>query len=46
MFVSGAGAVAGTIAAFAGDVIPANLLFLSVGVGSLIGVGVSSMLIR
>lgn len=46
LFVSGAGGVAVTIAAFAGGVIPASLLFLSVGVGLLIGVGVSSILVR
>ncbi len=46
LFVFGAGAVSVTIAAFAGGVIPANLFFLSAGVGSFIGLGVSSMLIR
>ena len=46
LFVFGAGTAAVTIAAFAGDVIPASLLFLSAGVGLLIGLGVSSMLVR
>ena len=46
LFVLGAGAAAVTIASFADGVIPASLLFLSAGVGSLIGLGVSSMLAR
>jgi hypothetical protein len=46
LFVLGAGAAAITIAAFTGGVIPASLLFLSAGAGLLIGLGVSSMLVR
>ena len=46
LFVFGAGAVAVTMAAFAGGVTPASFVFLSAGVGLLIGLGVSSMLIR
>jgi hypothetical protein len=34
------------MAAFAGGVIPASLLFLSIGVGLLIGLKASSMLFR
>ena len=46
LFVLGSGAAAVTIAPFAGGVIPASLLFLSAGAGLLIGLGVSSMLVR
>ena len=46
LFVFGADCVALTITAFAGGVIPASSLFLSIGVGLLIGLKASSMLFR
>jgi hypothetical protein len=46
LFVFGAGSVAVTMAAFAGGIIPPSLLFLSIGVGLLIGLAAFSMLFR
>ena len=46
LFVFGAGGVAAAISAFGSDVAPASLLFLSAGVGLLIGLDVSSILFR
>ncbi len=46
LFVFGAGGVAFAISVFGNGVIPASMLFLSAGVGLLIGLGISSMLSR
>jgi len=46
LFVFGAGAARVTLAAFADGVNPASFVFISAGVGLLIGLGVSSMLVR